>query len=155
MKMFTHLKVCCVIYERVIRIFRCLYFQSVLIFVMSSEAASIDEAIGPISDKKAAKLAKKEKFLAKQAKQQQQKIADSSAGKQSKSNAKGDGQAVDGTAPLTYTGDTPPGSFKNLDVFPDSYSPRFVEAAWYSWWEKSGFFKPEFKVGIRPSYCKR
>ncbi|XP_052526786.1 valine--tRNA ligase, partial [Tympanuchus pallidicinctus] len=27
---------------------------------------------------------------------------------------------------------------------PDSYSPRYVEAAWYSWWEKEGFFKPEY-----------
>uniref|UniRef100_A0A8C5HE09 valine--tRNA ligase n=1 Tax=Gouania willdenowi TaxID=441366 RepID=A0A8C5HE09_GOUWI len=26
---------------------------------------------------------------------------------------------------------------------PDSYSPQYVEAAWYSWWEKQGFFKPE------------
>src|SRR6218665_900518 len=29
---------------------------------------------------------------------------------------------------------------------PDSYSPLYVEAAWYSWWEKSGFFKPEYGV---------
>lgn len=27
---------------------------------------------------------------------------------------------------------------------PESYSPRYVEAAWYSWWEKSGFFTPEY-----------
>ena len=27
---------------------------------------------------------------------------------------------------------------------PDAYSPAYVEAAWYSWWEKSGFFKPEY-----------
>lgn len=31
---------------------------------------------------------------------------------------------------------------------PDSYSPRYVEAAWYSWWEKEGFFKPEYGVNI-------
>ena len=29
---------------------------------------------------------------------------------------------------------------------PDAYSPQYVEAAWYSWWEKSGFFKPEYNV---------
>ncbi len=23
------------------------------------------------------------------------------------------------------------------------YSPKHVEAAWYAWWEKCGFFKPE------------
>lgn len=27
---------------------------------------------------------------------------------------------------------------------PDAYSPRYVEAAWYQWWEKQGFFKPEY-----------
>uniref|UniRef100_A0A670HVP5 Valine--tRNA ligase n=1 Tax=Podarcis muralis TaxID=64176 RepID=A0A670HVP5_PODMU len=27
---------------------------------------------------------------------------------------------------------------------PDSYSPQYVEAAWYQWWESQGFFKPEY-----------
>uniref|UniRef100_A0A8D0GR09 valine--tRNA ligase n=1 Tax=Sphenodon punctatus TaxID=8508 RepID=A0A8D0GR09_SPHPU len=27
---------------------------------------------------------------------------------------------------------------------PDSYSPQYVEAAWYPWWEKQGYFKPEY-----------
>ncbi|CAG9561648.1 unnamed protein product [Danaus chrysippus] len=44
-----------------------------------------------------------------------------------------------------YTANTAPGDKKDLSgVMPDSYSPRFVEAAWYSWWEKQGFFKPEY-----------
>uniref|UniRef100_A0A672U770 valine--tRNA ligase n=1 Tax=Strigops habroptila TaxID=2489341 RepID=A0A672U770_STRHB len=30
---------------------------------------------------------------------------------------------------------------------PPSYSPRYVEAAWYSWWEREGFFKPEYGRG--------
>lgn len=29
---------------------------------------------------------------------------------------------------------------------PDAYSPKYVEAAWYAWWEKQGFFKPEYGV---------
>lgn len=33
---------------------------------------------------------------------------------------------------------------------PDSYSPQYVEAAWYPWWERQGFFKPEYGVS---SYC--
>ncbi len=33
-----------------------------------------------------------------------------------------------------------------LSPLPDSYSPQYVEAAWYSWWEKQGYFKPEFGV---------
>ncbi|XP_066469580.1 valine--tRNA ligase, mitochondrial [Tiliqua scincoides] len=28
---------------------------------------------------------------------------------------------------------------------PTSYSPRYVEAAWYTWWVKEGFFKPEYQ----------
>jgi valyl-tRNA synthetase len=31
---------------------------------------------------------------------------------------------------------------------PNAYSPQFVEAAWYSWWEKQGFFKPEYGVRL-------
>ncbi|KAI4470718.1 valyl-trna synthetase [Holotrichia oblita] len=27
---------------------------------------------------------------------------------------------------------------------PDTYSPKYVEAAWYPWWEKEAFFKPEY-----------
>ncbi|KAL5105185.1 Valine--tRNA ligase [Taenia crassiceps] len=27
---------------------------------------------------------------------------------------------------------------------PESYSPKYVEALWYDWWEKSGFFTPEY-----------
>lgn len=36
-----------------------------------------------------------------------------------------------------------------ISPLPDSYSPQYVEAAWYPWWEKQGFFKPEF--GVRKS----
>ena len=28
-------------------------------------------------------------------------------------------------------------------VKPPRYTPKAVEAAWYSWWEKCGFFKPD------------
>ncbi|TRY74507.1 hypothetical protein TCAL_09188 [Tigriopus californicus] len=37
-----------------------------------------------------------------------------------------------------YEGHTPPGQKKDVSI------PEYVEAAWYDWWEKSGFFKPEF-----------
>ncbi len=33
-------------------------------------------------------------------------------------------------------------------ALPPTYSSAYVEAAWYSWWEKQGFFKPEYGVGI-------
>ncbi|VDL91530.1 unnamed protein product [Schistocephalus solidus] len=29
---------------------------------------------------------------------------------------------------------------------PESYSPKYVEAIWYQWWEKCGFFSPEYWV---------
>uniref|UniRef100_A0A8C3IBX1 Valine--tRNA ligase, mitochondrial n=1 Tax=Chrysemys picta bellii TaxID=8478 RepID=A0A8C3IBX1_CHRPI len=38
------------------------------------------------------------------------------------------------------------GLFLDTSVpLPASYSPRYVEAAWYGWWEKEGFFKPEYQ----------
>ena len=40
------------------------------------------------------------------------------------------------------------GSTKDIDcALPDAYSPSYVEAAWYAWWEQCGFFKPEFGHG--------
>jgi len=39
---------------------------------------------------------------------------------------------------------TPKGEKKILPAeLPNSYHPLYVEKAWYDWWEKSGFFKPE------------
>lgn len=44
-----------------------------------------------------------------------------------------------------YTSTTVEGEKKDISgALPDSYSPQYVEAAWYSWWEKEGFFKPEY-----------
>lgn len=50
---------------------------------------------------------------------------------------------------MVYTLDTPEGTKKDVSCsMPDAYSPQYVEAAWYSWWEKEGFFKPEYGVRI-------
>jgi len=44
-----------------------------------------------------------------------------------------------------YTKVTKPGDKKDTTCpLPDAYSPQYVEAAWYAWWEKCGFFKPEY-----------
>lgn len=49
-----------------------------------------------------------------------------------------------------YTALTAPGEKKDIaGALPDSYSPQYVEAAWYSWWEKEGFFKPDYNVSFR------
>ncbi|XP_072317796.1 valine--tRNA ligase [Eucyclogobius newberryi] len=46
---------------------------------------------------------------------------------------------------ISYTVSTQPGEKKDVvSPLPDSYSPQYVEAAWYPWWEKQGFFKPEY-----------
>lgn len=46
-----------------------------------------------------------------------------------------------------YTNDTPAGEKKDITgPLPDAYSPKYVEAAWYAWWEAQGFFKPEYEV---------
>ena len=46
----------------------------------------------------------------------------------------------------TYTEQTPEGEKKRLQPFDSpalkAYNPAAVESAWYSWWEKSGFFEP-------------
>lgn len=45
---------------------------------------------------------------------------------------------------FVYSSDTKLGEKKDVHcAMPDAYSPEYVEAAWYSWWEKQGFFKPE------------
>lgn len=38
------------------------------------------------------------------------------------------------------------GEKKKYDSFEmkENYNPEMVESAWYSWWEKQGYFKPEF-----------
>ncbi|KAG7277920.1 hypothetical protein CRUP_004699 [Coryphaenoides rupestris] len=46
---------------------------------------------------------------------------------------------------IAYNIATPAGEKKDVvSPLPDAYSPQYVEAAWYSWWEKQGFFKPEY-----------
>lgn len=48
-----------------------------------------------------------------------------------------------------YTISTPEGEKKDTSCsMPDTYSPQFVEAVWYNWWEKQGFFKPEYGVRL-------
>ncbi|VUC28382.1 unnamed protein product [Clonostachys rosea] len=48
-----------------------------------------------------------------------------------------------------YVEDTPVGEKKRIRSFEDpnfkAYDPIAVESAWYSWWEKEGYFQPKFK----------
>ncbi|XP_036140662.1 valine--tRNA ligase isoform X2 [Monomorium pharaonis] len=88
--------------------------------------------------KEAKKLAKLEKFKQKQEKKETEKYANVKE-KPEKNDKKKETMAI------LYTIDTPPGEKKNVTcLMPDTYSPQYVEAAWYAWWEKEGFFKPEY-----------
>ena len=85
---------------------------------------------------KAAKKAEKDaKFAAKQAKLNSVKKDDKSKPKDDKKKVK---------EVIIYEGNTKEGDEKDVSSpMPSAYSPEYVEAAWYSWWKKSGFFKPE------------
>uniref|UniRef100_A0A8D8DXW9 Valine--tRNA ligase n=1 Tax=Culex pipiens TaxID=7175 RepID=A0A8D8DXW9_CULPI len=84
---------------------------------------------------KAAKLAKLQEKLNKKAQQQEQSAAKPKVEKKAKETKEA----------IVYTAGTAEGEKKDLSgPFPDAYSPQYVEAAWYSWWEKEGFFKPEY-----------
>uniref|UniRef100_A0A1Q3F4M7 Valine--tRNA ligase n=1 Tax=Culex tarsalis TaxID=7177 RepID=A0A1Q3F4M7_CULTA len=84
---------------------------------------------------KAAKLAKLQEKLNKKQQQQEQSAAKPKAEKKAKETKEA----------IVYSASTAEGEKKDLSgPFPDAYSPQYVEAAWYSWWEKEGFFKPEY-----------
>ena len=97
--------------------------------------------------KKAAKAAKQAKFEAKKAAQKkQQEQASAKKEKKEESTTKKAPKATLDTKP--YVNKTPAGEKKILEPeMEGSYKPMAVEAAWYEWWEKSGFFKPEVNAG--------
>nr|CDS31133.1 valyl tRNA synthetase [Hymenolepis microstoma] len=85
--------------------------------------------------KEAKKLEKLAKFQAKQEKLAGQKL-DKSKPKQSKATTK---------AAVIYEPTLDKDGKKDVSgIMPESYSPRYVESLWYSWWETSGFFTPEY-----------
>ncbi|XP_044838471.1 valine--tRNA ligase-like [Mauremys mutica] len=86
--------------------------------------------------KEAKKKEKLEKFQQKKEKSQQQ---------QGEKKAKAEKKEKKDPGVLTYDSPTHPGEKKDVTgPMPDAYSPQYVEAAWYPWWESQGFFKPEY-----------
>lgn len=89
--------------------------------------------------REAAKAEKLKKFQEKQQKTKQ-------AAPAAKEKAKKPKAEVEELAP--YKEETPEGAKKILKSLDDphrkAYIPAVVESAWGSWWEKEGFFKPEF-----------
>ncbi|KAK3588285.1 hypothetical protein CHS0354_009300 [Potamilus streckersoni] len=50
---------------------------------------------------------------------------------------------------VTYDYPTPNGEKKDICCpLPSAYSPQYVEAAWYGWWVKQGYFSPEYHAKI-------
>lgn len=103
------------------------------------QAASVQKVK---SEKELAREQKKREKLEK-FKQKQEKMAKTSETQKEKSKdkikEKKEKQVIE------YTKLIKAGEKKDITgAMPDSYSPKYVEAAWYAWWEKSGFFKPEY-----------
>ncbi len=55
-----------------------------------------------------------------------------------------------------FVDETPLGEKKILEgIFPPSYQPKYVEAAWQSWWEKSGFYSPNVEAALKASQADK
>nr|XP_028575627.1 valine--tRNA ligase isoform X1 [Podarcis muralis] len=92
--------------------------------------------------KEAKKKEKLEKFQQKKEKSQQQQQQQQQQGEKKPKVEKKEKKDL---GVITYNIPTPPGEKKDVESpMPDSYSPQYVEAAWYQWWESQGFFKPEY-----------
>lgn len=110
-----------------------------------ADTASAPAAVvnGDEPPKTAKQLEKEAKKAAKLAKLQEKLDKKASAPVATKEKPEKKAKEVKEAA--VYTASTAEGEKKNIsDPLPDAYSPRYVEAAWYSWWEKEGFFKPEY-----------
>uniref|UniRef100_A0A914Y9N0 valine--tRNA ligase n=1 Tax=Panagrolaimus superbus TaxID=310955 RepID=A0A914Y9N0_9BILA len=89
------------------------------------------------AEKKAKQAAKLAKFQEKQKKLDEQKTV-----AKPKETKKKDEKVKQITE---YTANTKPGEKKDVTCeLPSAYSPKYVESAWYEFWEKEGLFKPEY-----------
>ncbi|KAI6244028.1 Valyl-tRNA synthetase [Aphelenchoides fujianensis] len=87
--------------------------------------------------KEAEKAEKLAKLAAKQKKRDEEALA--------AKNKEGGKKKTEAKPVIEYTTPTAPGEKKDVSIpLPSAYSPKYVEAAWYEWWEKEGFFKPEY-----------
>eukprot|EP00124_Ichthyophonus_hoferi_P000538 Ihof_evm16s20 gene=Ihof_evmTU16s20 len=90
--------------------------------------------------KEAARLAKLAKFEAKQ----KGKATEAAAPKANDEKKKEKKEKT--VTEFVFKNETPKGDKKDTtQPLPDAYHPKYVEAAWYDWWEKERMFKPEGK----------
>ncbi|CAG2100961.1 unnamed protein product [Medioppia subpectinata] len=94
--------------------------------------------------KEALKRAKLEKFNEKQQKLKQ--LSDNKPKSDANEAKQKDKKETKTKAVITYDRPIKAGDKKDVtsDPMPDSYSPKYVEKVWYEWWEKEGFFRPEW-----------
>ena len=49
-----------------------------------------------------------------------------------------------------WVDNTPFGQKKDIEgVFPTTYQPKYVEAAWQAWWEKEGYYTPNLQQALK------
>ncbi|XP_053395585.1 valine--tRNA ligase-like [Mercenaria mercenaria] len=92
-------------------------------------------------------LQKEKKRLEKLAKfeAKKQKKAEEDAQKKNKPDSEKKKAKKEEKTVVTYDIQTPTGEKKDTQcAMPEGYSPAYVEAAWYDWWMKQDFFKPEY-----------
>lgn len=138
-----------------------MYFHRVqAVFAMTAADAAAKPKTEKELAKEAAKAAKLAKLEAKQKKQAEEK--EKNKNKEPKKDLKKKDI-------VEYTIETEVGAKKSefssffhiflcLDVtseFPNAYSPKYVEAAWYEWWEKEGFFRPEYGRDLKYVYYNK
>ncbi|CAH1766226.1 10420_t:CDS:10, partial [Entrophospora sp. SA101] len=120
---------------------------------METKAAPVTESSTTKKSKNADKneakrQAKLAKFAAKQAKlSATSKASENESKKEKKSKSdksitKNENEFID---------DVPPGQKKDMSKpMASKYNPKAVEYSWYTWWEKEGFFEPEFDSDGNP-----
>ncbi|XP_053329001.1 valine--tRNA ligase isoform X2 [Spea bombifrons] len=107
----------------------------------SSTSAAPTNTTAPAKTPAQLKKESKKKEKLERFQQKQEKIK----GQQTEKKPKAEKKEKKELGVITYDIPTPPGEKKDIQgPMPDSYSPHYVEAAWYPWWEKEGFFKPEY-----------
>ncbi|KAH7162730.1 tRNA synthetases class I-domain-containing protein [Dactylonectria estremocensis] len=114
---------------------------------VAAAGAATEAGVAP-KVKSAKELEKERKKAEKQAKFEAKKAKATSAPKPVKEKKVKEKKPEEEPLP-EYVEDTPEGEKKRIRSFDDphfkAYNPVAVESAWYSWWEKEGLFKPEFK----------
>ncbi|ODQ51028.1 hypothetical protein SAICODRAFT_60694 [Saitoella complicata NRRL Y-17804] len=99
-------------------------------------------------EKERQKAEKAARFAAKKAAQDADKAKQAAQPKKEK-KAKKEEVNVEPYVELTKPGDKKVLQDLELPAL-KNYDPQVVESAWYSWWEKSGFFEPEFGPDGKP-----